>query len=211
MVRHILSACNPRLASGLRGLLPTVEQLVNIDSLIEKDWRNTKEYCSRVQSTGVDRSLRNMGKKGHTRGRNAEVAIVAAAPDILVVPIGLGGFKGDAVFDTGCTYSSMHKSLWERVKKENEVLDSYICQKFMMANGQESRAIGKINLLVHPIRWIIYTYWMTPSCICHCCWGWIFFAQSMQEVFKKKKNKTIHNLLNQSTCNVQMLLPFTQS
>ncbi len=50
MVRRILNAYNHRLASGLRGLVPTVKQLVKIDSLIEKDWSNTKEYlgCNRL-------------------------------------------------------------------------------------------------------------------------------------------------------------------
>lgn len=67
MVRRILNACNPRLASGLRGLVLTVEQLVKIGSLIEKDWSNTKGYWSRVQSTSADRSLRKMGKKGLIR------------------------------------------------------------------------------------------------------------------------------------------------
>lgn len=67
MVRRILNACNPRLASGLRGLVLTVEQLVKIGSLIEKDWSNAKGYWSRVQSTSADRSLRKMGKKGLIR------------------------------------------------------------------------------------------------------------------------------------------------
>lgn len=39
------------------------------------------------------------------------------------------------MFDTGCTYSLMCKSLWERIKKENEFLDPCIGQKFIMANA----------------------------------------------------------------------------
>uniref|UniRef100_A0A672I2T7 Retrotransposon gag domain-containing protein n=1 Tax=Salarias fasciatus TaxID=181472 RepID=A0A672I2T7_SALFA len=46
IVHRILSACNPRLASGLRGTVSTVEQLVKVGSLIERDWSNTRDYWS---------------------------------------------------------------------------------------------------------------------------------------------------------------------
>ena len=43
IVRRILSASNPRLVSGLSGIVTTVDQMVKVGSLIEKDWSNSKD------------------------------------------------------------------------------------------------------------------------------------------------------------------------
>src|SRR4029434_2482203 len=109
IVRRILNASNPKLASGLRGIVTTVEQLVKVGSLIEKDWGNSKEYWCRVQQhKPADRSSKKCPKKdvqGQSSGHSADLASVLGAPTLLVVPVAIRGSRGDAVLDTGCTRS----------------------------------------------------------------------------------------------------------
>ena len=151
IVHRILKASNPKLASGLRGIVTTVEQLVKVGSLIEKDWGNSKEYWCRVQQhKPADRSSKKFPKKdvqGQSSGHSADLASVLGAPTLLVVPVAIRGSRGDAVLDTGCTYSLMSSTLWTNIKKAGEALGSE-CQRFVMANGQESKAVGKATLLL---------------------------------------------------------------
>lgn len=62
--------------------------------------------------------------------------------------LGIRGSKGDAVLNSGCTYSLMNCSLWNSVKKEREVLCPSEIPRFVKANGQKNRAIGKATLLL---------------------------------------------------------------
>ena len=153
MVRRILRACNPRLASGLRGIVTTVDQVVKVGSLIEKDWSNSKDYWSRTQQGAPsERSAKKSNKKpehGQGRGHGADVASVLGVPTLLVVPIGIRGLQGDAVLDSGCTYSLMSRTLWSSIRKAGENLGASEIPKFIMANGQESQAIGKTVLLLN--------------------------------------------------------------
>lgn len=148
IVRRILNACNPRLASGLRGIVRTVEQLVKVGSLIERDWSNSKGYWSRVQQTSsTDKNGKRASKKSSDKNKEADVAMVQGMPDLLVVPVAIRGISGDAVVDTGCTFTLMRRNLWEKIKKEGETLTPGLEQRFVMANGQESTAMGKTTLL----------------------------------------------------------------
>ncbi|KAL6465919.1 hypothetical protein MHYP_G00260520 [Metynnis hypsauchen] len=64
MVRRILNACNPQLASGLRGIVSTVDQLVKTGSMIEKDWASSKGYWRRVQNVSSgERQVKKPPKK----------------------------------------------------------------------------------------------------------------------------------------------------
>ncbi|KAL6477524.1 hypothetical protein MHYP_G00133590 [Metynnis hypsauchen] len=110
IVWRILNACNPRLASGLRGIVSTVDQLVKTGSMIEKDWASSKGYWSRVQN--------------------------------------IWGAKGDAVLDTGSTYTLMQESLWGLIARKDEDLLRCGNQAFIMADGQESKALGKFPLVL---------------------------------------------------------------
>ena len=152
VVRRILRSCNPRLASGLRGIVSTVNQLVKVGSLIEKDWSNSKDYWNRVQQTNSsDRSSKKSSRKpehGQGRGHGADVASVLGIPTLLVVPIRIRGSHGDAVLDSGCTYSLMNRTLWENLRRAGEHLNVSEVPRFVMANGHESKALGKINLLL---------------------------------------------------------------
>ena len=65
-----------------------------------------------------------------------------------MVPVVIRGSKGDAVLDSGCTYSLMSNTLWNNIKKAGESLSLSEIPRFNMANRQESRAMGKTALLL---------------------------------------------------------------
>ena len=152
VVRRILRACNQRLASGLRGIVSTVDQLVKVGSLIEKDWSNSKDYWNRVQqASSSDRTSKKASRKPEHpqgRGHGADVASVLGVPALLVVPIRVRGSEGDAILDSGCTYSLMNTALWNNLRRAGETLSVSEVPRFVMANGQESTALGKTNLLL---------------------------------------------------------------
>uniref|UniRef100_A0A3P9LKA8 ribonuclease H n=1 Tax=Oryzias latipes TaxID=8090 RepID=A0A3P9LKA8_ORYLA len=50
------------------------------------------------------------------------MAAVQGTPTLLVVPVKIREHSGDAVLDTGCTYSLMSISLWNNIKKPDETL-----------------------------------------------------------------------------------------
>lgn len=170
IVRRILNACNPRLASGLRDIVSTVEQLVKVGSLIEKDWGNSKDHWNRVQRSNPNyHSTKNQNKKAERgQAQAGEVGSVLGVPTLLVVPVAVRGSRGDAVVDTGCTYSLMSSRLWESIKKNGESLCSTGSQKFVMANGQESRAIGKVFLLLalNNVHYTLSVFVLEESQLC---------------------------------------------
>ena len=89
IVRRILNACNPSLASGLRGIVTTVDQVVKLGSLIEKDWSNSTEYWSQIQQANPpDRSSKKPTRSpefGRARGPGADVGCY-------VSPCGASGY-----------------------------------------------------------------------------------------------------------------------
>ena len=151
-VRHILSECNPKLASGLRGIVSTVDQVVKMGSLIEKDWSNSKELSSRIyQGNPTDSFSKKPPRKpeyGQGRGHGADIAAVLGVPSLFVVPVIIRGSKDDAVLYSGCTYSMMSSTLWNNIKKAGETLSLSEIPRFIMASGQECKAKGKTTLLL---------------------------------------------------------------
>ena len=84
MVRRIMNNCNPSLVSGLRGTCHTVEQLVKVGSMVERDWAAKKEYWAKVNS---QRSPERPKKKQVQRLRDGQdstlshhMALAEAAP-----------------------------------------------------------------------------------------------------------------------------------
>ena len=88
---------------------------------------------------------------------DVDLAAVQGVPSLLIVPIQIRGAKGDAVLDTGSTYTGstytlMQESLWEQIARKN--------QAFIMADGQESKAVGKFPLVLklHDVSYKLDVY-----------------------------------------------------
>lgn len=130
LVRRILNNCNPKLATSLRGTVTTVDQLVKVGSMVEKDWAATKGYWKKVQEQP---SSERTQRKGPTPKVSLQVSVVDNKArhkmnkgedlTVLVVPIEVRGLKGEAIFDTGCTYSLMTHHLWKQIVREREMLE----------------------------------------------------------------------------------------
>lgn len=161
LVRRILNACNPRLASGMRGVVTTVEQLVKTGSMIERDWASSKDYWSKTQSNNQGERQNKKNKEKRGLDKTAEVVtMLGVSPSLLVIPIEIRKAKGDAVLDTGSTFTLIKESLWRQIAQPGESLQNCDSQAFVMADGQESRAIGKIPLMMnlHDVLYRVDTY-----------------------------------------------------
>lgn len=111
VVRRILNSCNPSLASSLRGAVHTVEQLVKVGSLVERDLNSKKDYWARVNQLKVS----NEGKKSasirrdQSKPQSASVQHVSliqtTIPSLLKVTIDVRNYHVEAIVDTGSTYS----------------------------------------------------------------------------------------------------------
>ncbi len=73
--------------------MSTVEQLVRVGSLIERDWSNSKDYWSRVQQNNpTDHTVKKATKKsdqGQSHGWGADLASVLGVPTLLMVPVAI--------------------------------------------------------------------------------------------------------------------------
>ncbi|KAL0150103.1 hypothetical protein M9458_054530, partial [Cirrhinus mrigala] len=88
LVNRILININPRVAGCLRGTVNTVEQLVKVGSLVEKDCMGEKDYWQKVGTQGS----RDKTKKSADRTNNKNLAGVTLAQphpltSLLVVPV----------------------------------------------------------------------------------------------------------------------------
>lgn len=63
VVRRILNNCNPSLAGSLRGAVHTVEQLVKVGSMVERDLNSKRDYWAKVNQLKVGEK----GKKNSDR------------------------------------------------------------------------------------------------------------------------------------------------
>ena len=169
LVRRVMNNCNPALVSGLRGTVHTVEQLVKLGSMVERDWAAKKDYWARVNSQASnDKSKKKgNGKSPNTNGqehKGAQHMIIAKAvtPTLLVVPIETRGLQGEAVLDTGCTFTLMQRSLWQKMARSGDSLITEDLLHFVLADGKSHQAEGKTHLAYtwHGAVWTIGTYIM---------------------------------------------------
>lgn len=153
-VRRILNNSNPKLAACLRGSVKTVEELVSVGSMVEKDWSGQKQYWAKQNSKFPSTSEK--GERRATRGgaHKADVGVHRHAvrprgqydlpgPTLLVIRISVRDVGMTALLDTGCTYTLLKNKLWQQVKRPGETLTPCKEQTFVLADGQTHGALGK--------------------------------------------------------------------
>ncbi len=108
VVRRILNSCNPSLASSLRGAVHTVEQLVKVGSLVERDLNSKKDYWARVnQLKGTNEGEKSASSRRDQLPKSPSTSvqhislIQTTTPPLLKVAIGVGSYHVEAIVDTG--------------------------------------------------------------------------------------------------------------
>lgn len=120
LVNRILNNINPSVAGCMRGTVNSVEQLVKVGSMVEKDHMGAKDYWQKV---GTQSSKEKTNKKSAERTFNKNLAGVTIAQphpvsSLLVVSVRVNGKEVKAVLDTGSTYTLMQENLWKQLKGE---------------------------------------------------------------------------------------------
>ncbi len=148
--REILQAalrnCNPRIASILRGTVSTVDELVRVGTLVERDIGEERVYWRQRQAEHQAKA--NEANKAKGRQSHHHIAVMSGNMekqlDPLSLPISINNYRCQAVLDTGSTYSLLQESCWKRLKSSTETLQSSRGQTFSLANGHVQTAIGKV-------------------------------------------------------------------
>ncbi|XP_051980590.1 uncharacterized protein LOC127641718 [Xyrauchen texanus] len=145
MVSRILNNINPRVAGCLRGTVKSVEQLVKVGSMVEKDWMGSKDYWQKVGNlNGKDKVNKKPPERNASKGL-AGLSMAQPHPmtSLLVVPITIKGQEVKAVLDTGSTYTLIQESLWRQLGGETKPDPPGPLQRFIMADGKMHQAINK--------------------------------------------------------------------
>ena len=149
ILQHILRNCNPRLASLVRGSVHTVDELVRVGTLIEKDLLASKSYWSQANKSEQQKKAAGTSASP-TGGKKApgNLSVVQSAgtqgkpSEPIMLPMLLKSYHCWSLLDTGCTYTLVQESLWRRLKGPSEGLKSCHNGAFMLADGQINNAIG---------------------------------------------------------------------
>ncbi len=161
LVNRILNNINPRVAGCLRGTVNTVEQLVNIGSMVERDCMGAKDYWQKVSTQGSKDKTKKSAE--HTNSKNlAGVTLAQPHPvtSLLVVPVRVNGQEVKAVLDTGSSYTLMQENLWKQLKTESPSVIISTPQRFIMADGTiyQSRDLQKLQYPWHDQECTVDTY-----------------------------------------------------
>ncbi|KAK9981899.1 hypothetical protein ABG768_001422 [Culter alburnus] len=156
--REILQAtlrnCNPRVASILRGTVSTVDELVRVGTLVERDVSEERAYWRQRQA---EHQAKSNGANKAAKGResNPHIAVLSGNMekqlDPLALPVTIKNYRCQAVLDTGSTYSLLQESYWKKLKSSMETWLSSRGQTFSLANGHVQTALGKViwNCTLH--------------------------------------------------------------
>ncbi|KAL7841255.1 hypothetical protein SRHO_G00249460 [Serrasalmus rhombeus] len=167
LVRRILNNCNPALAGSLRGTVHTVEQLVKVGSMVERDLNAKKDYWARVnQLKAQDKGRKKSSRPIVANNQSPSMALVQSATlQLLKIAIAVRGFQLEAVLDTGCTYTLMQKQLWEAMERLGESLTKDVTRSFILADGKVYTPEGRVQLSYewHGLLVMVDTYIMTNA------------------------------------------------
>uniref|UniRef100_A0A3P9KHT1 ribonuclease H n=1 Tax=Oryzias latipes TaxID=8090 RepID=A0A3P9KHT1_ORYLA len=168
LVRKILNNCNPRIAGCLRGTVNTVDQLVKIGTLVERDCTSSKDYWGKVDlKKSKERNTKKSQDKGSLKKNTEFINLVnpRSPQNLLYVPIEIRGKQCCGVFDTGSTFTLVRHSQWLKLTQRGETLCPSNNQSFAMADGKTHGAMGKIQLLYrwHGVTYPIETYVMADQ------------------------------------------------
>ncbi len=148
ILQAILRNCNPRIASILRGTVSTIEELVRVGTLVERDLNEERVFWRQRQAEHA--TLRGGGKPGRGRPNSHSIAVYTEVyqPPMttLTLPLNIRNHHLEAIIDTGSSYSLIQESLWDQIKQEGETLQSSKGQTFSLANGHIQHALGKVSL-----------------------------------------------------------------
>lgn len=147
ILQAALRNCNPRIASILRGTVTTVDELVRVGTLIERDIGEGRAFWrQRHQETASKPAETNKCTRG--RQSNPHIAVFSENDGkpltTLTLPITIKGHQYQAILDTGSTYSLMQESCWQQLASNHKVMQSSRGQSFSLANGYVQSALGKI-------------------------------------------------------------------
>lgn len=172
VVRRILNNCNPALASSLRGTVYTVEQLVKVGSMVERDLSSKKEYWAKVnQLKAQDKGKKSLSSRPSAASKppSGQPQLLAigqvVAPQLLKVVVGIQGHQVEAIVDTGCTFTLMQKHLWETLARPGKQMQTNHNRSFALADGQTHVSEGKVPMAFewHGLMWTLDTYIMLDS------------------------------------------------
>ncbi|GAA6081124.1 uncharacterized protein LOC125141425, partial [Tachysurus ichikawai] len=144
LVSRILNNINPRFAGCLRRMVHTVERLVKVGSMVEKDCLGAKDYWQKVWQNRKERSSkRPTGRSSPKNLAGVSIAQPHVLSSLLLVPVTVKGKEVRAVLDTGSTYTLMQENLWQQLTGEAPTSTSQSTQRFIMADGKVHQAVEK--------------------------------------------------------------------
>ncbi|XP_036066205.1 uncharacterized protein LOC118598098, partial [Oryzias melastigma] len=167
IVQRILNNINPKVAGCLRGTVSTVAQLVKIGAMVEKDCMGAREYWQKVHANSEKPIKKTSERKPFQKGAVGVTVVQQRLvknkdPNLLIVPISIRGFEGEAVVDTGSSFTLMQDTLWKQVSREEENFQPSEKQRFVMADGTVHQALGKktVGLEWHGEQWPVTVHVM---------------------------------------------------
>lgn len=150
IVQAILRNCNPRLASLFRGTVKDAGELIRIGTQIGRDFEESKRYWSQVNTADQKKKVQSTHclQVGPPRTNTSIVQpfhnLALTGVKTVNIPIILQDRYCSAMIDTGSTLSLIQKSTWEQISK-NEPYQPRGGQAFLLANGQQQTAIGRVT------------------------------------------------------------------